>query len=145
MVKKRAAISCGLILLAVITACGSSLRVEPGEGAGSHVCVELGRVLPVSIEGALLRSTHPDSPGTKAWGDPAIVMRCGVAEPMTYSATSQLLVVNGVSWYPEELQAGVRFTSLQTPELVEVSIPDAYQSTADILTQLSSDLGSLAP
>ncbi len=72
-------------------------------------------------------------------------MRCGVAEPATYSATSQLLVVNGVNWYPEELQAGVRFTSLQTPELVEVSIPNAYESTADILTELSSDISSLGP
>ena len=68
-----------------------------------------------------------------------------MAEPTTYSATSQLLVVNGVSWYPEELQAGVRFTSLKTPELVEVSIPSAYESTADILTELSSDLNYLAP
>jgi hypothetical protein len=145
LVKKTAAIACGLTLLASVTACSSSLRVEPGEGSGSQFCTELGAILPVSIAGALLRSTNPDSPGTKAWGDPAIVTRCGVAEPTTYSATSQLLVVNGVSWYPEELQAGVRFTSLKTPELVEVSIPSAYESTADILTELSSDLNYLAP
>ncbi len=128
-----------------MSACSSSLQVAPAKDAESKFCAELGAILPVSIEGALLRSTNPGSPGTKAWGDPAIVMRCGVAEPATYSATSQLLVVNGVNWYPEELQAGVRFTSLQTPELVEVSIPNAYESTADILTELSSDISSLGP
>ena len=97
------------------------------------------------MEGSLLRNSNPDSPGTKAWGDPAIVVRCGVAVPTTYSAISQLLEVDGITWYPEELQAGVRFTSLQTPELVEVSIPSAYESTADILTELSLDIRSLTP
>ena len=119
--------------------------MEPGEGSGSQFCTELGAILPVSMEGSLLRNSNPDSPGTKAWGDPAIVARCGVAVPTTYSATSQLLEVDGITWYPEELQAGVRFTSLQTPELVEVSIPNAYESTADILTKLSLDLSSLTP
>ncbi len=92
-----------------------------------------------------MRSTNPDSAGTKAWGDPAIVMRCGVAEPTTYSATSQLLVVDGINWYPEELQRGVRFTSVQGPENIEVSIPSSYESTADILTELSLVISSLAP
>jgi hypothetical protein len=143
--KKIAAIACGLILSASLTACSSPLHVEPGEGSGGQFCTELGAILPVSIEGALLRSTNPDSPGTKAWGNPAIVARCGVAEPTAYSATSQLLEVDGVTWYPEELQAGVRFTSLQTPELVEVSIPNAYELTADILTELSLEISSLTP
>ena len=145
MYKKIAAIACGLILSVSLTACSSPLHVEPGEGSGGQFCTELGAILPVSIEGALLRSTNPDSPGTKAWGNPAIVSRCGVAEPAAYSATSQLLEVDGITWYPEELQAGVRFTSLQTPELVEVSIPSAYESTADILTELSLDISSLTP
>jgi hypothetical protein len=117
--------------------------VEPAEGSESIFCTELGSLLPVSVEGALLRRTNPDTPGTAAWGDPAIVLRCGVSEPATYSPTSQLLVINGVTWYPQELQAGIRFTSLQTPKRVEVSIPDAYESTAEILTQLSSDINSL--
>ncbi|MFB0944276.1 MAG: DUF3515 family protein [Candidatus Nanopelagicales bacterium] len=119
--------------------------MEPGEGSGGQFCTELGAILPVSIEGALLRSTNPDSPGTKAWCNPALVARCGVAEPTAYSASCQLLEVDGVTWYPAELQAGVRFTSLQTPELVEVSIPNAYELTADILTELSLEISSLTP
>ena len=90
-----------------------------------------------------MRDTSPNSPGTKAWGDPAIVLRCGVAIPNSYSAASQLLTVNDVNWYPEELEAGVRFTSMETIELVEVSIPMAYETTADILTELSSAISTL--
>ena len=105
--------------------------------------MELGAILPVTLGGALLRDTNPDSPSTKAWGDPAIVLRCGVAKPESYSKASQLLAVNNVNWYPEELQAGVRFTSMETIEFVEVSIPSDYNTTAEILTDLSSAISTL--
>jgi len=71
------------------------------------------------------------------------VLRCGVKAPEAYSQTSQLLTVNNVNWYPEELQAGVRFTSIETSEFVEVSLPSEYDSTAEILTELSSAISSL--
>ena len=90
-----------------------------------------------------MRDTKPDSIGTKAWGDPAIVLRCGVAIPEAFSTASQLLTVNNVNWYPEELQAGVRFTSMETIEFVEVSIPGDYDATAEILTELSLAISSL--
>jgi hypothetical protein len=143
LVKKVAALACALCLLVGVSACSSSLSVEPAEGAGNRFCTELGAILPVSLGGALLRDTKPNSPGTKAWGDPAIVLRCGVATPNAYSAASQLLTVNDVNWYPEELEAGVRFTSMETNELVEVSIPVAYETTADVLTELSSAINTL--
>jgi len=143
LVKNLAAIACSLFIFAGVSACSSSLDVEPANGADSPFCTEFGSILPVSLGGALLRDTRPRSPGTKAWGDPAIVLRCGVAVPNSYSAASQLLSVNDVNWYPEELEAGVRFTSMETIELVEVSIPIAYETTADILTELSSAISNL--
>ena len=143
MVKKFVALTCSLYIFAGASACSSSLDVEPADGTGTQFCTELGAILPVSLGGTLLRDTRPSSPGTKAWGDPAIVLRCGVAPPKSYSAASQLLTVNDVNWYPEELEAGVRFTSMETSELVEVSIPMAYETTADILTELSSAISSL--
>lgn len=107
--------------------------------------MELSAILPVSLGGALLRDTNPDSPGTKAWGGPAIILRCGVDAPESYSTTSQLLAVNDINWYPEELQAGVRFTSMETNEFIEVSIPGNFDTTAEILTELSSAISSLSP
>ena len=112
---------------------------------GANFVPNLERSCPSALRVHCYAAPIQTPPGTKAWGNPAIVARCGVAEPAAYSATSQLLEVDGVTWYPEELQAGVRFTSLQTPELVEVSIPNAYELTADILTELSLDISSLTP
>ena len=143
MVKKFVALTCSLCIFAGASACSSSLDVEPADGTATQFCTELGAILPVSLGGTLLRDTRPSSPGTKAWGDPAIVLRCGVAPPKSYSAASQLLTVNDVNWYPEELEAGVRFTSMETNELVEVSIPASYQNTADILTELSWAVSTL--
>jgi hypothetical protein len=145
LVKKIAALAFFFSILVGLSACSSSLNVEPPEGAENQFCVDLGATLPVSLGGALLRDTNPNSSGTKAWGDPAIVLRCGVALPKSYSAASQLLTVNNIDWYPEELQAGVRFTSMETIELVEVSIPSTYETTAEILTELSSAITLLGP
>ena len=127
-----------------MSACSSSLEVRPAPGAEKQFCAKLGAILPVNLGGALLRDTNPNSLGTKAWGDPAIILRCGVEEPDAYSPASQLLTVNEVNWYPEELQAGVRFTTLETTQFVEVSIPNTYETTADILTELGSAISSLA-
>jgi hypothetical protein len=135
---------CCTFIFVGVSACSSSLDVEPAIGAATQFCTELGAIVPVSLGGALLRDTNPNSPGTKAWGDPATVLRCGVAMPKAYSAASQLLTVNTINWFPEELQAGVRFTSMETIELVEVSIPSNYETTADILTELSLAISSLA-
>lgn len=125
------------------SACSSSLNVEPAPGSEDPYCEQLSSILPVDLGGALLRDTNPDSTGTKAWGDPAIVLRCGVATPDAYSEVSQLLTVNNLDWFPEELQAGVRFTSVGTTQLIEISIPASYEATADILTELSSTIVSL--
>ncbi len=145
MDKKVAALAFCFSILVCLSACSSSLDVEPAEGAESQFCAELGAATPVRLGGALLRDTNPNSLGTKAWGDPAIVLRCGVAVPKSYSPSSQLLTVNNIDWYPEELGAGVRFTSMKTAGLVEVSIPIAYGTTADILTELSSAITLLGP
>lgn len=131
-----------LAVIISVTACSSSLPVEPAVGAQSQFCIELGSILPVSLDNALLRSTRPDSPSTAAWGDPAIVMRCGVPTPSSYSPASQIITVDKLDWYPEELEFGVRFTTLTTPELIEISIPSTYESSAEILTQLGVILGS---
>ena len=38
-----------------------------------------------------------------AWGDPAIVLRCGVGEPASFDQFSTCQIVNGVAWYiPDE-------------------------------------------
>lgn len=127
----------GLTGLSMVSGCSQQLTVDPGLNGESAYCIELTRSLPVEIAGELIRSTSASDSGVTAWGDPAIVLRCGVARPETLLPTSQLIAVNGVDWLPEKLTNGQRFTSVNTLEHVEVNIPSDYESASGILVDLA--------
>ena len=70
------------------------------------------------------RATDPDSPGVAAWGDPAVVARCGVAA--LGPTEVECLEVDGVGWIPEPLSDGTRFTSFGTTRRSRCSCRAAY-------------------
>lgn len=45
--------------------------------------------------------------------------------------------MNGLDWLPEELSAGVRFSLIGAPVVVEVIVPDAYSPEAGVVAELS--------
>ena len=100
-------------------------------------CEELADLLPDQVLSQSARATSPESDLTKAWGDPAIILRCGVDTPIELSATSQLVTVNNVDWFPQELTAGYRFTTTGREANVEVSVPGAYAPEAGALVDLA--------
>lgn len=117
-------------------------------------CAELVAALPDTVDGAGTRPTSPQSAATAAWGEPPIVLRCGVARPAAVTPTSVLLEVDGIGWFPEPLEAGTVFTAVQLDGLefdglegfddpalyLEVIIPDAYTSPGGIIADISSAL-----
>jgi Protein of unknown function (DUF3515) len=121
-----------------ITSCSQHINVESGPEGGSAYCIELTDSLPVDVDGELIRGTSPSDTGTSAWGDPAIVLRCGVVKPSSLQPTSQLISINGVDWLPQQLTNGQRFTSVNTSEYVEVNIPSDYESASGILVDLAA-------
>ena len=70
------------------------------------------------------RDTTPDSRSVAAWGDPAVVARCGVAAPGPTDV--ECVEVDGVGWIPESLSDGIRFTTFGTEPAIEVLVPAAY-------------------
>lgn len=62
--------------VAVLAGCTSAAQVEPGPHASDPMCAEVLRSAPEVLAGLPERSTTSQS--TQAWGDPPIVMRCGV-------------------------------------------------------------------
>lgn len=83
-------------------------------------------------------------PGTAAWGDPPITMRCGVERPAVYTPTSKLLDVNGIGWLSEQTDDGSRFTSVATSPMIEVSVPFAQEPASGPLTEIAAALTALA-
>ena len=95
----------------------------PAAGPGA-ACASAGILWPSELSGMPRRATSPDSPGVAAWGDPAVVARCGVAAPGPTDV--ECLEVDGVGWIPHSLSDGTRFTSFGTDPAVEVLVPKTY-------------------
>jgi hypothetical protein len=92
--------------------------------------------LPATLAGEPRLAVTPDQGTTAAWGSPAIVWRCGVGAPAALEPTSQLITVDGVDWFPEELTQGVRFTTVGRTPATELTVPQEYANAASLLTQL---------
>ena len=94
-------------------------------------------MLPGELDGQDRRETRPDSPLTAAWGDPPIVLRCGVPRPAAYNPTATLVEVDGVAWLPERTDEGYVFTTARRVADVEVRVPRAYAPEVDPLVDLA--------
>lgn len=70
------------------------------------------------------RETDPSSPAIRAWGDPAVVARCGM--PAMPPTEAQCVVVNDIGWVAEELGDGTRLTSFGRDPAIEVIVPDEH-------------------
>jgi hypothetical protein len=133
------------VTAAVVRGGPAKVAVPRTGAAGAALCRELHAALPREVGGAKPRTTEPKSALTAAWGDPAITLRCGVPRPKAltpgspgYDPTAESFVINGVTWFPEQLAHGYRFTTLQRKVLVEVTVPHHYNPEVDPLTDLAA-------
>ena len=108
----------------MLSACGSGVEVGVPSGGQSPVCASAGILWPSEVSGLERRDTSPSNPAVAAWGDPAVIARCGVAAPGP--TETECLEVEHVGWIPEELADGTRFTTFGTEPAIEVLIPGDY-------------------
>ncbi|MGL4743617.1 MAG: hypothetical protein ACRCXL_04420 [Dermatophilaceae bacterium] len=110
--------------VALLAGCSSAVEVSVPSAGRSAGCAAAASLWPDDVSGLSRRPTEPESSAVEAWGDPAVVARCGVrAVPPT---DTECIEVDGVGWIPEELSDGIRFTSFGTDPAVEVLVPDVY-------------------
>ena len=107
---------------------GGSARAAPPAAGRGRRCAALARGLPPRLDGQPRRAVNPSSPLTAAWGNPPIVLRCGVPLPAALTPTAELTVVNGVAWFPEPAGAATpaRFTEVGREAYVELTVPARY-------------------
>ena len=108
----------------MLSACSSAVEVTAPSAASGAACASAALLLPSTVSGMTRRDTDPDSPGVEAWGDPAVIARCGVAA--IGPTDTECLEVDGVGWIPDPLSDGTRFTSFGTDPALEVLVPKAY-------------------
>ena len=93
-------------------------------------CARVISALPLRLAGQDLRRTEstPASASIVAWGDPAIVLRCGVGRPAGLRPGSSRFVVgvNGVQFLPDKQADGTRFTVVDRAVYLDVTVPSSY-------------------
>ena len=126
------ALTAGLVL----AGCGGGLydfATEPGTSAS---CRSLVSSLPDAV--ADQQSTPVDSTRVAAWGDPRIVLRCGVEPPPELGPTSRCDDVDGVGWFTQKRDGGGRrFTTIGRDPGVSVEVPSDYQPAATALVDVA--------
>lgn len=114
-----------------LAGCATAVKVAPFDGAETPECHAVGARWPAQVGDAQWRETAVDSVTVAAWGDPAIIARCGAIPP---GPTDQLCLDSaGVDWIVAELDDGTSFTTYGRSPAIEVLVPDAYETPALLL------------
>jgi hypothetical protein len=135
--------------LTVLAACGPGrVGVDDPEPSGENAaaCAALIEALPESVADQLRRSTEPADAPAAAWGNPPIVLTCGVGAPKDFTPESSCLTVNGVDWHiPEEQldsieKVDLTMTVVNRAQHVEVVLPHDYAPPAATLADLAKPI-----
>ena len=139
------AVACAALLLA---GCSSGpVAVEtpdlPAEGAAA--CAELVQAVPELVAGLERRPVDPSDAAAAAWGEPAVVLTCGVPEPAGFDELSSCQITNGVAWFiPDEQITGaatdITMTTIGRTPGVRVTIPADYFPPAATMGGLAGSL-----
>ncbi|MFJ2813972.1 DUF3515 domain-containing protein [Streptomyces sp. NPDC091279] len=121
-----------LALLLTTAGCSSAddgaRATVPSPGAAAvKLCRNLDRTLPSEVDGLGRRDPSPASALTAGWGNPAIILRCGIARPAKMNdPEADGVEVDGVGWLLEKQPDGsFRFTTTLRKTYVEVTLPNS--------------------
>lgn len=111
-------------------------------GADATACSDLVDALPDRVADQQRRPVHPADAYAAAWGDPAIVLRCGVPTPRGFDEFATCQETNGVGWFiPEEQMQGepaeILMTTIGFEQNVEVRLPEEYWPPAEAMVDLA--------
>jgi hypothetical protein len=126
-----------------LSGCGSAVEVAVPSAGSSPACTAVAARWPTAVSGMARRDTSPSSPAVAAWGDPAVIARCGV--PALGPTSTECLEVDGVGWVPQALSDGTRFTSFGTDPALEVLVPADYAPEPLLLPAFTAAAGALPP
>ena len=151
--RRPALTSAGAVaFLLLLAGCGGAVEVDPPHPTGSarSACTALSKALPAKVDDQARRTVDPASPFTAAWGDPAIVLRCGVGTPHGFGRASTCMVTNGVGWFiPEDQITGeatdITMTAVGRKAFVEVALPADYFPPAAAMVDLAKALKQAVP
>jgi Protein of unknown function (DUF3515) len=126
-----------------------ALRVPapPASAAAERFCPRLLAAMPLTLTGLAARPVDSPSPNVAAWGEPPVVLRCGVPRPRGFVVGVQTFVVNGVTWFAEPHGNRTVWTVVDRPVYVEATVPAGYAGgpVSVLSTEVARTLPAQAP
>lgn len=125
--------------LLVVAGCSSQTSTPSQTATPSPAeptaCQELIDALPSNLDGdALIERTD----STATWGVPAMTLTCGVEAPAGYKRSSEVYVINDISWYGEKQDDGSYvFYSVGRDPLVQIIVPTTHSPEVNPLVDLA--------
>jgi hypothetical protein len=129
-----------LVALACAACGGVDVPDTSVSGAEREACESLVDALPDQVSDQSRRDTSGNPLGA-AWGDPAIVLRCGVGSPEGYDKFAGCQTVDGLDWFVptatiEDQEADVVMTTIGRKPAVEVVVPASYRPPDAVMVDL---------
>ncbi len=133
------------LALAVIlfggVSCARAVTVAVPELAGSAECQAVAARWPAQVAGRERVEVSTASAAVAAWGDPAIIARCGVASPGPTAA--DCIGANGIDWVATSLTDGMLFTTYGRSPAIEVLVPKSYAPEPLVLASFAAPAGAI--
>ena len=120
------------------------VAVPPATPQAEAWCPKLMSTLPLELTGQTSRLVHSTTPYAYAWGDPPIVLRCGVPTPAGFVVGAGAIQINGVQWFVDTSDpAATVWTTVDRPVGIEVRVPASLDSAS--VTDLTSLIAKALP
>lgn len=116
----------------------AAVAVADQPAATTAACTSLMAALPDQLGSSARRAVIGSPTGVAAYGDPAMVIRCGLPNPRELTCDSALVDVSGVSWLKLSDVGIVSYLNADRSVRIALSIPDGNDSGTAALQQLSS-------
>jgi hypothetical protein len=126
-----------VVLASLLGACGQDDTVAVDRfkvtRTGQTQCRALLDALPDEVADQS-RRTVTGSAYAAAWGDPAIVLRCGVGRPKDFDKFSQCQRADGIDWFVpdaviDDQSADAVMTTIGRTPAIDVRLPARYRPT----------------
>lgn len=136
-------------VLVLLAGCGSGavqVRAPAVSGPAARRCVGLLKALPRSVTGQQRRTVSTGAHDyAAAWGDPPIVLRCGVPKPKGLNRFATCQQVNGVGWFvpPAQIDRGpgpITMTTIGFQPRMQVQLPGDYWPPAAAMADLAASV-----
>ena len=118
--------------------------VPPVTPEADASCPAVMSALPLDLQDEPSRQVQSDSPFAYAWGEPPVVLICGVDRPAGFTVGVSAIQINGVQWYVDTGDPDTTvWTTVDRPVYVQVTLPASVDSAP--VTALSTPIAGALP